>query len=502
MAIQVNFYKNFNKKQNSTLQPAATASHDTFTCNIKDGCSVSAPVLDVLSVRGNPAALGYNYAYIPSFKRYYFITEWRYILGVWQCSMHVDVLASFKTDIGSLRKYVLRSASAYDLDISDTRYPSKTEITQTIQAGNNPFTLMVNVDNVLQPCGFFILGLVGLRPSVNVPCIGGVNYYLLTGAEMVEFINFLMSDTFAGIIDDPTAGLTTGVAKAVVNPIDYIISCMYIPMRINGVSERVQPKIGWWNTSPLSNGCAAIGSGDTSAMVKAPTSLLSTFIVDHHPQYSRGHYLDLEPYSRYSFYLEPWGSINLDAALVSKYNTISYDIVVDLITGLGRLSILGNGSQILTNSFAQVGVPVQISQIMTDVIGGLKESAGTLGNVVSSTLMGNIGGAITSALSGIINTATAMMPQPSYTGANGSILSYSGTETAQGWNTKGCYFKTERFNLVNENLQEFGRPLCDTRLLSTLSGFIMCADADNNIAALETEKTEINSYLVGGFFYE
>lgn len=500
--MQVLIYKNYKKRDNSTKRPAQADLFDTFECVLKTGCSVSDPVIEVLSVRGNPAGLGYNYAYIQTLGRYYFITDWRWNTGNWEAYLRVDVLASYRTDIGNLSKYILRSYSFYDLDLRDTRYPTKSNITQTIISGNNPFTLLVNVQNVLQPCGFFILGLVGERPSVNVPSVGGVNYYLLSGSEMVEFLNFLMSDDFARIINDPTAGLTEAVTKAVVNPMDYIISCMYIPMRINGVAETVQPKIGWWNTSPLASGCNALGSGDSSAMVRSPLSLMSTFVVDHHPQYSRGHYLDLEPYSRYSFYLEPWGNIHLDSALVSQYNTISTDISVDLITGVGRLSLIGNGSNIIANSFAQVGVPIQISQIMTDVISAAKETVNTLSNVVGSASRLDVGGVLTSAISGIASTAEALLPQVSYSGANGTLLSYSGTETAEGWNVKGCYLKIERYNLVEEKIEEFGRPLCQNKVINTMRQFVLCADGEHDIAALDSEKSEISSYLTGGFFYE
>lgn len=42
----------------------------------------------------------YNYAYIPEFKRYYFITDMVSVrTGLWEISMHVDVLMSFKDTI-------------------------------------------------------------------------------------------------------------------------------------------------------------------------------------------------------------------------------------------------------------------------------------------------------------------------------------------------------------------------------------------------------------------
>ena len=96
----------------------------------KDNSTITHPVIDLAIVSGDPASLGYNYAYIAAYNRYYFVTEWTYALGIWTCRLSVDVLASYKTAIGALSKYVTRSASQYDLDVQDSMYPAKTGTTE------------------------------------------------------------------------------------------------------------------------------------------------------------------------------------------------------------------------------------------------------------------------------------------------------------------------------------------------------------------------------------
>lgn len=141
MALTVRFFKNVNKKTNSTFQPSESdpLTYTDFTCTLKDGTSILDPVFDIyLSFDDNPAALGYNYCKVPALNRYYFVHDWKYALGVWTASCSVDVLASYKTDIGSLTKYVLRSASNYDpfiLDNCMTKLPPDKVITPLTNAG-------------------------------------------------------------------------------------------------------------------------------------------------------------------------------------------------------------------------------------------------------------------------------------------------------------------------------------------------------------------------------
>lgn len=67
-----------------------------FNGKLREESSVVNPSIMIQAT--NPS--GYNYAYIPEFKRYYFITDMVSIrTGIWEISMHVDVLMSFKDGI-------------------------------------------------------------------------------------------------------------------------------------------------------------------------------------------------------------------------------------------------------------------------------------------------------------------------------------------------------------------------------------------------------------------
>ena len=126
----VNFWT-FSKRKNSTSKPTGNAAFTFSNVLLKDECGIISPVIEIYeSAAFNPYNL--NYAYIDSFHRYYFVSDWVWIVGRWECRLTVDVLASFKTEIGDADKYILRSAHTYNADIIDSFYPTKNKITAKI----------------------------------------------------------------------------------------------------------------------------------------------------------------------------------------------------------------------------------------------------------------------------------------------------------------------------------------------------------------------------------
>lgn len=67
-----------------------------MTGQLREQSSIVSP--SIMIRHDNPS--NFNYAYIPEFKRYYFITDITSIRnGLWEVTMHVDVLMSFKDEI-------------------------------------------------------------------------------------------------------------------------------------------------------------------------------------------------------------------------------------------------------------------------------------------------------------------------------------------------------------------------------------------------------------------
>ena len=93
---------------------------------------------------------------------------------------------------------------------------------------------------------------------------------------------------------------------------------------------------------------------------------------------------------------------------------------------------------------------------------------------------------------GLTSAVESQMPKVSTAGANGSFI-----ECIQ-----QPQLISEFLPIVNENLAEYGRPLCAIRTINTLSGYIQCGEDDHSFSATKTESEEINRYLSEGFFYE
>ena len=126
------YLTNFAKPDNSTGRPA-TNSMNHFSGQIKSDCSIQNPAIVLDMIEFNEQELAkFNYAYIPLFHRYYWITDIKWVRGLFEYSMTVDVLASFRDTIGAAELYVLRAyqtsggAAAFDGNIIDNMYPVRT----------------------------------------------------------------------------------------------------------------------------------------------------------------------------------------------------------------------------------------------------------------------------------------------------------------------------------------------------------------------------------------
>ena len=105
MAVTFVLY-NFAKVKNSTALPPDTEI-TIEAGEFNSPVSVMAPqALFKLPVNSVPP---YNYCYIQEFHRYYFITEWVWSNGLWMAYLTIDVLATYKSQIGAANMFILRS---------------------------------------------------------------------------------------------------------------------------------------------------------------------------------------------------------------------------------------------------------------------------------------------------------------------------------------------------------------------------------------------------------
>ena len=470
MGISVNMYT-FSKYANSTEQPAGAGT--SFDCVLKDTSGVINPTIALkLDMSFNVSA--YNYAYIPDFERYYFVREWTWERGLWVASLDVDVLATYKTQIGVSTQYVLRSSLASNGKILDTIYPTTSDITHQRVAVELPWKIHLED-------GYYVVGVIGDANNT----LGAVNYYAFTQSEMNAFNKALMAS--ADWLNVPTEEISTELLKALYNPYQYVVSALWFP-RVIPLTEApavASINFGWWNITVKCRKLKATA-----------TSFSGSINIPKHPQAAtRGEYLNLSPYSKYTLNFTPFGSFPLDTTKLSGTSILNYTVLIDYISGTGRLNIApqfpdGN-SPIIESVEGMCSVPIQLAQIARDYIGTTATAIASVGDVVQSAVTGNIGGAISNFASGIDSTLKAAAPQLRTSGGNGNISNFITAPQLY------CQF----FNLVQEYNEKLGRPLCEARVINTIPGYIMCMDADVKTASTQTENERIKEYLEGGFYY-
>lgn len=469
------YFFTFSKKKNSTAQP--TLSNGTqFTVDLKEDCSIMNPVLVMTAnTTGmpNPFTPAYfNYAYIQKFSRYYFISDVQYVLGHWEFHLTVDPLASFKSAIGNLSCYVERSASMYDSNITDGYYPAKSDCSVSV----TDFGQLIN-----RNIGCYVVGITDCTNSGSR--IGAVTYYAMTESELNNLLQFLFSGniyTMSSITD-----ISEGLYKSIMNPMQYIVSCMWIPAAQNVIASGNSVPIvcGYWTTT--------VNSKIMDGTVFSKDNRVS---FPNHPQVSRGAYLNFAPFSRYTLYCPPFGAIPVESIFRTQGSYLNVKISVDCLTGQGSLrvsvqnsntDVALNQQKLLAERSALVGIPIQLSQVSSDMLSGVTG----IGQSIISALTGNFAGAG----SGILNAAGQMAQSRGYSlGYNGSFI-----ETFN-----STVLVSEFYTQVDTDNTDHGRPLMSTKTLNTLSGFIKCSDGHFNGACFDTEKDTINRYLVDGFYYE
>ena len=445
----------FSKKMNSTAQPSGSGTQLTVT--LKENTSVLNPHFLVH---------GYSFAhnYIKWDSRYYFVDDIVSIsndMAEYIC--RTDALATYKSDIGASSQYVLRADSAYNLFVADTKYPTRSESSVENVEYSTLHSEFVNG-------GSFV---IGIQNGISAES-AGISYYALTDSEMQQLMDFMFGGTWLNAAD-----ISLELQKELVNPYQYIDSITWYPFDIPNSDVYFNPeniKFGYWNSGIV---------GGLLDPLNAHKGFAQQITIPNHSQVSRGYYLNAYPYTRLLLDCYTFGTIPVDPSVLAVDSKLTLGISVDFLTGLGKMTLrAGTNGDLIYKTFAQVGVPMKISQVTQSIVGA---GASVVGGAVGLAY-GNVVGFA----QGIISGLEALMPQMSSAGSNGSRSAFTTAPT----------LIITRQNLVPEDKAQFGRPLCEVKTLSTLSGYILCENADLATAGSPIEKDAIVSYMNSGFYYE
>ena len=455
----------FAKNIESTAQPDTTLWPE-YDVVFKNGADISNPQITISATYAN--VQNANYAYMLG--RYYWITaknlfRENYII----LQLKVDVLATYKTEIGSSNLYILRSSTAYDGTIKDNLYPLKAEVTAYSDWDTLP--------GYTYDTGVYVLNVAGNYTS------GNSSLYQLDPPNFRKLLQELY-DTIG------TWSLDSVVNKVVNffggNPQKLIHSAMWFPTEFTaGAWQAVY--IGSWGST------TALGK-----LISNPEMVLPTFTPDilKHPQATaRGSYLNLAPYSEYNLVLPGAGIINLDTTQLIGCSSISIVRTVDAFTGRMLYRVVNDPtdptqeSHTLAEVTTQWGVPLTLGSknTATEVVSGVINTVG------AAVLAPTSAGAMIGALSGAIGTIDAAISGQSCNSGVGGALNMLNHPMR----LDGTFF-----NIADEDNARKGRPYCKVTTPATLGGFMIADRGDVQMSGPLPEHEEVKRYLETGFFYE
>lgn len=510
--MNATFYT-LSKRENSTARPTGTGQ--AYTILLKDDCSLISPRIALeLSPPSNPTA--YNYCYLPDFNRYYFVRDWSYFRGLWTATLSVDVLATYKEEIGLATEYVARSSDEYDGDIVDNLYPmtgeisvSRTDFTGSIwsKAGDSPLT-----------DGFYVVGVIGNYSSTGGGNTSGISYYLMEPAVFNDFMNALYSDAYVQTVSTTITTSANEILTAI-NPLSYIASMRWFPLdstdlNIDLTYQMFKIPVGW--------GYVELGLGHWAhPLYDNFAEFTQTLTLPAHPQAaSRGNYLNKGQFTHRSLFYPPFGVINLDADKVAYSDSVELVFRLDFRSGdcyltiysvksSSRNSVIAFVSAQGSSDVMRAGITNNEWSTYEDVQHGLEFGAATAhraAGVLNTWDITKPASAVATGLEtagAIADTAAdAMQLQGQRARAQFPVLSTRGTDGAIAA-FAGSPFVCSIFQIaVEDDNAQRGRPLCQKRQLSTLPGYIVVADPDLAIAGTAEENVAVKAYMSAGFFYE
>ena len=423
-----------------------------------------------------------NYIHIPAFGRYYWITDMTYDLGEWTIRCSCDVLATYKSAIGSSSQYVIRSASSYDNTLIDSLYPTKgTPSLATTRASSS---LSMND-------GLYIVGVVGAPNNSASPM--GLVYYAMTRAEFVSLLTYINTassiETFSAAavtnlqtaIDYVVGAIQSGIADIIqwfLQPGKFVQTCTWIPVTTSDFLATVavtEVPLGGLASVPL----------NTRQITGNPMAIVSSVTVPDHPlKATRGDWVEDAPYAEQSLYVPGVGTIPLPTSYVRGGRTVSVSIEISAVDGTCRAEVTCYGNVIGTYQ-GKLGVSVQMNASSINIAGAAVNA--------SSALMKASEGNYVGAAQGLMSAADCAAPALHTIGSDGGKFPL----TDQYITLSSVYWSP-----ADEDITSHGRPLCQVKTISSLSGYILCENAEIGISGTAEEADAIINFMNGGFYYE
>lgn len=462
---------------------------------LREKSSIVAPTITI-EYKGFP---NWNYAYIPNFNRYYFITDIVSVnLNVWMIAFRVDPLMSYKEIIKDTRAMVERNENTFDAFMLDEMYPPK----YNKQVTENWITdvLGFSPDIVFRPD----MDLT-YRPHVVVTTYN--TRFTNTGADLnppdPNYLPEIWANNFISGIGYKTYALDYLQSKKLTLDLfnnsghaSFVISIIVYPYEIK-TSGSYQMAIG----SGIVEGMENVPGVETPFI---PYAVINDFVMDRARSF-----LDFEPYTTRELYIPYAGWYKIPFEVCAGHEILVY-YSIDQIQGNATAFVYDKTShRILWSTPCQLGIKIPVSTT-NNLENEKAESANNLNlimSIVSSAASIGIGVATANPVATTAGVIAGAKGLTSYINHMNSIVDRAQATAASAMTSMAslqkCRIRKTR-NFTDEYDQdfcrEFGKPLRQIRRIGELTGFTVLGSAHMEIpGAYPDEVSAVESILKEGF---
>lgn len=389
--MKIRFYTDFKKMNNSTKKPKdGTLPAITYDGWFKEATSINTPVMQI-DITPKTTPLDFVYCYIEDLGKYYFVQD---IVSrtntIWDYYLVEDCLATWRDKILNSSQYVIRSLmTKTDKSFVDDQ--------MVLSADYEYHDIKIDgfIDTSTVTDGCFCLGIQKDGAESGAFVAGSVSYYILSPASLQQFINALISLDLSG-----DTGLSKMATFSAVNPIQYIVSCVWLPFTLNKIIAQTGNGAESIGVLDWNSGVSGYRVKNTAIYSDRGRVLISD--IPKHPQKAGyGRWVDVQA-SQYALTLRGYGQIGLDPIITGACDQIIGDQYIDVTSGASVLKVYGkwtsnNYTQFQSQMNAQLGVSIQLSQIQKDIYA----TATIMGSSVPVAMIDAVGG--TQALTGAIS---------------------------------------------------------------------------------------------------
>lgn len=467
--MNVRFYSGFSKRKNSTKIP--TGTYASKTVRWKENTSIHNPVIELA---GAPTP-SYTYCYIQTWGKYYYVEDVVTVAnGVTEYHLKEDVMASEKTAIGNTSARVAFCSSVFHADRVDNRCAVST---------NKKLNASITTNPVFNTTGFYVLTVFN-DDQYGVGCSTS---YAMLQSSMDEFRKFLADDSVFGSLVNFFNG----------SPLQTVMGCVWVPFDFSDCPGDDVTNITCGDTDMNTKGYY-ITTGSCKRLKGYPY-ISDTYNIACNLRYTD--FRAVEPYTSGTVYLPGVGNIDVNMSDWKGSTKINVSMTREVITGNVTYLLFRDDGALVQSATCCVASQCPLGQTTVNTsgaIGSIKTMAAGAVAVAAAPA------ALTAAAAGAMISGAANMVL-SFNQRAASVSGAVGGRSATIW----PYIHHIEYSVDTEDvddstgyIQTIGRPLGEVALISQLSGYIQCDNAQVSISGSEEERDEINAMMNAGFYYE